>query len=329
MCSTRRYLGLFLPLLVVAALTGATGSAAGSTARTQSTVGTLVEQHGDSFATGLDRRPRSPSRAAAASSPSASAGSVARRSSAGVSASFVRTATRQWSHCRAGGCRRPRAQPAQTHRRPPRQLLERQDSAVHTRVRGWRRLHQRELRRRVLPRDSSWGQLIADRQTSTAGTRFPSTSTSCNYTHLGEPTRQSGGDGGRRQPRGYTTRRLCVPARFRAAPGTGWADLPGTRSVAERPEAMTLQVMAHELGHNFGQNHASSFICTENGVRVAALASGELHRPASTATRSASWARRALRSRRTSRAVSSAGCGREHAHGVRLRRLHARADRDL
>jgi chitodextrinase len=54
-----------------------------------------------------------------------------------------------------------------------------------------------------------------------------------------------------------------------SCPWNGWADLPGTRSWLNGPGGMTLQGMAHELGHNFGLNHASSLVCTENGVKVA------------------------------------------------------------
>lgn len=51
----------------------------------------------------------------------------------------------------------------------------------------------------------------------------------------------------------------------------GWAGLsymPGTQSWLNGPNAMSLHVMAHELGHNFGTNHANSYSCTESGVRV-------------------------------------------------------------
>jgi thermitase len=43
MCSTRRYLGFFLPLLVLAVLAGARGSVADASTRTQSSVGLLVK----------------------------------------------------------------------------------------------------------------------------------------------------------------------------------------------------------------------------------------------------------------------------------------------
>jgi hypothetical protein len=52
----------------------------------------------------------------------------------------------------------------------------------------------------------------------------------------------------------------------------GVASMPGTTSWLNGPTAMSLRVMAHELGHNFGTHHASSLDCTEAGVRVSLAA---------------------------------------------------------
>jgi M6 family metalloprotease-like protein len=54
---------------------------------------------------------------------------------------------------------------------------------------------------------------------------------------------------------------------------SGQAQLPGRSSWLTGAGAMTLRVMAHELGHNFGTHHASALNCNEGGVRVALSAS--------------------------------------------------------
>ena len=50
-------------------------------------------------------------------------------------------------------------------------------------------------------------------------------------------------------------------------PGWGWAYINGKESWVQGSYA--LRVVGHELGHNFGVHHASSYRCTENGVNVA------------------------------------------------------------
>ena len=48
----------------------------------------------------------------------------------------------------------------------------------------------------------------------------------------------------------------------------GWAEIPGRNSWLNGAGAMSLRLMAHELGHNFGTHHAASLTCTESGARV-------------------------------------------------------------
>ncbi len=56
-----------------------------------------------------------------------------------------------------------------------------------------------------------------------------------------------------------------------SAPACNWggiAYLPGTQSWVNGSYGMTMRVVGHELGHNFGTHHSNSYNCTESSVRV-------------------------------------------------------------
>ena len=58
---------------------------------------------------------------------------------------------------------------------------------------------------------------------------------------------------------------------FPSTSACGWSglgNLPGRTSWANGSGAMSLRVVGHELGHNFGTHHASAYSCTEGGLRV-------------------------------------------------------------
>ena len=58
---------------------------------------------------------------------------------------------------------------------------------------------------------------------------------------------------------------------FPSAASCGWSGLgqmPGRLTWLNGGSAMSLRVMAHELGHNFGTHHSSSLNCTSSGTRV-------------------------------------------------------------
>ena len=70
---------------------------------------------------------------------------------------------------------------------------------------------------------------------------------------------------------GYTNVSYIFP-HINACSFAGRAQLPGSRSWINTISATTPKihdwVIAHELGHNFGVHHASSYSCTEGGARV-------------------------------------------------------------
>ena len=58
---------------------------------------------------------------------------------------------------------------------------------------------------------------------------------------------------------------------FPSTSSCGWSglgNLPGRTSWLNGSGGMSLRTLAHELGHNFGTHHASTYNCTEGGLRV-------------------------------------------------------------
>jgi chitodextrinase len=269
MCSTRRYVGFFMPLLVVAALTGATGSAADSSTDSHTSVGLLVEQHGDSFATGRESAP-----------------SFAVESGGRVLPLHL---SRKMAAPLVG--RRVRV--AHAHGRTTVVALPGRRLSTTAGVSGAKRVavllvnFSNDTSQPFTPAfaagvaftnsnsvaayysDSSWGQLSLSGDVYGWYT-LPDSDTSCNTATWANDANKAASAAGVNLG-GYTNIVYAFPLASSCS-WNGWADLPGTRSWLNGPSAMTLQEMAHELGHNFGLNHASSYVCTVNGVRVALAA---------------------------------------------------------
>lgn len=94
--------------------------------------------------------------------------------------------------------------------------------------------------------------------------------TGCSYNTWANAAR-SAATGAGESLSGYTNFVYVFPS----ASGCGWsglAYLPGQDSWLNN--AMTLRVASHELSHNFGVHHASTYNCVVSGVRVALAASG-------------------------------------------------------
>jgi hypothetical protein len=265
MCSTRRYAGFLLPVLVLVALTGATGSAAGSTAPARPTVGLLVEQHGDSFTTGRESAP------------------------AFAVESGGRVLPVQLSRQRGETLVGRRVRIARAHGRTTVVALPGRRLSTAS-VSGAKRVavllvnFSNDTSQPFTPAfaagiaftnsnsvaayysDSSWGQLSLSGDVYGWYT-LPDSDTSCNTATWANDANKAATAAGVNLG-GYTNIVYAFPLASNCA-WNGWADLPGTRSWLNGPSAMTLQEMAHELGHNLGLNHASSYVCAENGVRVA------------------------------------------------------------
>ncbi len=118
--------------------------------------------------------------------------------------------------------------------------------------------------------DNSWGA------TSMTGDVFgwytiPDDNTACNYTAWATSANAAAAAAGV-DLAPYDN----VVYAFPSTSSCGWsglAYLPGRTSWLNGTGGMSLRVMSHELGHNFGTHHASTMSCTESGARVVLSAS--------------------------------------------------------
>jgi gametolysin peptidase M11 len=102
---------------------------------------------------------------------------------------------------------------------------------------------------------------------------IPDTNTSCNYTTWANDAAKAASAGGVNLS-SYDNVVWAFP-RASSCAWAGLGEMPGRNSWLNgygSVQGMSLHGMAHELGHNFGTDHASGLICTQNGVKVALLA---------------------------------------------------------
>jgi hypothetical protein len=118
--------------------------------------------------------------------------------------------------------------------------------------------------------EASWGQLILSGDVF-GWYQLHDTSASCNYSAWaaeGDAAAKAGGA----NLASYDHFVYAFPKVQSCAFG-GLSYMPGTQSWLNGSSGMSLHVMAHELGHNFGTHHANSYSCTDNGIRVSLSAS--------------------------------------------------------
>jgi chitodextrinase len=96
--------------------------------------------------------------------------------------------------------------------------------------------------------------------------KIPDTSSSCNYTQWASDAASVATAAGVNLS-SYTNVSYAFP-NVTSCWWDGLSYMPGSTSWLDGPNGMTLHVLAHELGHNFGTHHANSYWCTVNGVRV-------------------------------------------------------------
>lgn len=101
---------------------------------------------------------------------------------------------------------------------------------------------------------------------------IPNSSATCDYNAWGTAADAAAAAAGVNLS-AYTYKAYAFPS----TASCGWAGLaylPGTRSWLNGNGGMSLRVMSHEWGHNFGTHHSSTVSCTEGGVRVPLTATG-------------------------------------------------------